>query len=72
MCAQSCPTLQPHRLQPAGSSVHGDFQAEIPEWVAISDSRDLLDPGIESEPLASPALADGFFTTVPAGSPATK
>ena len=55
-----------------GSSVHGDFQAETLEWVAISYSRDLLDPGIEPEPLLSPALADGFFTTVPAGSPATK
>ena len=26
---------------------------------------DLLDPGIESESLMSPALAGGFFTTAP-------
>ena len=29
-----------------GSSVHGSFQARILEWVAISFSRDLPDPGI--------------------------
>ena len=28
---------------------------------------DLLDPGMESVSLASPALAGGFFTTVPPG-----
>ena len=31
--------LQPHRLQPSGSSVHGISQARILEWVAISLSR---------------------------------
>ena len=36
---------------PPGSSVHGIFQARIPEWVAISFSRP--DSGIES---GSPAL----------------
>ena len=30
-----------------GSSVHGILQARILEWVAISFSRDLPDPGIE-------------------------
>ena len=45
-----------------GSSVHGILHARILEWVAIS-SRDLPDPGIEPESLASPALAGGFFTT---------
>ena len=40
--------------------VHGIFQARILERVAISYSRDLPDPGIES---ASPALARRFFTT---------
>ena len=47
-----------------GSSVHGILQARILEWVAISFSRDLPDPGIEP---ASPALAGGFFTTEPPG-----
>ena len=28
---------------------------------------DLLNPGIESESLASPALAGGFFSTAPPG-----
>ena len=48
---------------PPGSSVHGPFQARTLEWVATSFSRDLPDPGIELASLASPALADGFFTT---------
>ena len=30
-----------------GSSVHGILQPRILEWVAISSSRDLPDPGIE-------------------------
>ena len=30
-----------------GSSVCGIFQARILEWVAVSSSRDLPDPGIE-------------------------
>ena len=38
MCAQSCPTLcNPTDCRsPPGSSVHGVFQARIPEWVAFS------------------------------------
>ena len=52
-----------------GSSVHGIFQARMLAWVAISYSRDLSDPGIEPASLASPALAGGFFTTVPPGKP---
>ena len=40
MCTQSCPTLyDPMDCNPPGSSVHGIFQARIPEWVAISFSR---------------------------------
>jgi len=50
-----------------GSSVHGILQARILEWVAISFSRDLSNPGIEP---ASPALAGGFYTTEPPGKPA--
>ena len=51
---------------PPGSSVHGTFQARILEWVAFSTPGDLPDPGIELE---SPALLDGFFTTVLPGKP---
>ena len=32
-------SLQPHGLQPLGSSVHGITQARILEWAAISSSR---------------------------------
>ena len=49
-----------------GSSVHGISQAKILEWVAISFSRYLPNPGIE---LASPVLADGFFIAEPRGKP---
>ena len=38
---------------PPGSSVHGISQPRILEWVAISFSRDLPNPGIEP---GSPAL----------------
>ena len=37
------------------------------EWVAISFSRDLPDPGIEPASLVSPALAGGFFMAEPPG-----
>ena len=51
------------------SSVHGTGQARIPEWVGISFSRDLPDPGIEPK---SPALTGRFFTTEPPGKPTGK
>ena len=35
-----------------GSSVHGILQARTVEWVAMSFSRDLTDPGIEHRSLA--------------------
>ena len=47
-----------------GSSVRRIFQARILEWVVISFSRGLPNPGIEPE---SPALPGGFFTTEPPG-----
>ena len=38
--AQSCPTLRDSMdCSPPDSSVHGIFQAQILEWVAISFSR---------------------------------
>ena len=52
-----------------GSSLHGIFQASIPEWAIISFSRDLPDPGIKPKPLSSPALVGRFFCTAPAGKP---
>ena len=38
-CSVVSDSLQPHRLQLPGSSVHGIFQARVLEWVAISFSR---------------------------------
>ena len=62
--AQSCPTLcDPMDCSPSDSSVHEIFQARILEWVAISFSRDLPDPGIEPVSLVSPVLTGGFFTS---------
>ena len=58
VCSVMCDTLQPCVL--LGSSVHGISQARILEWVAISSSRHIFDPGIEP---TSPTLAGGFFTT---------
>jgi len=51
---------------PPGFSVHRISQARIPEWVAISSSRGISNPGTE---LVSPALAGGFFSTEPLGKP---
>ena len=58
---KSCLTLcNPVDYSPLGSLVHGILQARILQWVAISYSRDLPDPGIKLESLA---LAGRFFTT---------
>ena len=51
--------------RPPGSSFWGILQARTLEWVAMPSSRDLPNPGVESAPLASPALAGRFFTTIP-------
>ena len=60
---QSCPTLcDPMDHSPPGSSVHGISQAKILEWVAISFSRDLPDPGWNPYVMFL-ALAGVFFTT---------
>ena len=59
-------TIASHGL---GFSVHGFFQARILEQVAIFVSGDCPNLQIEPRSLASPALADGFFTTEPPGKP---
>ena len=41
------------------------YWSELP----FATPGDLPDPGIELESLVSPALAGGFFTTVPPGKP---
>ena len=46
--AQPCPTLcDPMDCSLPSSSVHGIFQAIVLEWIVISFSGDLPDPGIE-------------------------
>ena len=46
--AQLCLTLcDPMDCSPPGFSIHGIFQAIVLEWIAISFSRELPDPGIE-------------------------
>ena len=46
--AQSCPTLcDPMDCSLPGSFVHGISQAIVLEWIAISFSRDLPNPGIK-------------------------
>ena len=54
----------PIDYSPPGSFCPWNFPAGILEWVAISSSRDLPDPGIRS---ASWALAGRFFTSEPPG-----
>ena len=55
--AELCLTLcKPMNCNPPDSSVHGIFQSTILEWVAVSSSRDLRDPGMEPISLASPSL----------------
>ena len=67
-------SLPPIDCSPPGSSAHGIFQARILEWVFPSPGKVLpfpslgvlLNPGIEP---VSYALAGGFFTAKPPGSP---
>ena len=54
---------------PPGSSVHGILQARILEWVAISFSGDLPNPGIKPR---SPALQADTLTSEPPGKPNPK
>ena len=54
---------------PAGSSVHGSFQARILEWLPFPPPGDLPGTGTEPTSLASPALEGGFFSTEPPGKP---
>ena len=61
--AQLCLTFcNPVDCSPPGSSVHRILQARILEWVAVSFSRDLLDPGIEPR---SPTLQTDTLTSEP-------
>ena len=64
---QSCPTLSdPMDCSSPGSSVHGIFQARVPEWGAIAFS-DL--PALSVHFLVSSCLKTMNFTTVQRFSP---
>ena len=63
--AQSC-LCDPVDYSPPGSSIHGILQARILEWVAISFSGDLPDPGIKPR---SPTLQADALTSEPPGKP---
>ena len=66
--AQSCPTLcDPKDCSPAGSSVHGIFQARVLESVAVSCSRGSSRPRDRTCVSMSPASAGGVFTTSATG-----
>ena len=65
LVSKLCSTLcDPMGCSPPGSSVHGIFQARILEWVAISSSGDLSNPGIKPR---SPALQVVSLPTEPPG-----
>ena len=67
MCSvtHSCPTLcKLMDYSPPGSSVQGIIQARILKCIATSCFQDLLNTEIKP---TSPALAGGFFTTMPPG-----
>ena len=59
----------PVDCSPPGSSIHGIPQARILDWVAISYSRNLPDPGIKPASLTSPSLAGTLFTPSTTGKP---
>ena len=56
-------SLRPHGYSLLGSSFHGTLQVRILKWVAITFSRVLPDPGIETRP---PTLrADSLLSEAP-------
>ena len=59
----------PVDLSPSGSSVHGIIQARILEWVAMSSSGNLPDPGMETRSLESPASQADSLPAELLGSP---
>ena len=72
---QSCPTLlDPVDCSPPDSSVHGIFQARVPEWVALSFSRGLPFPSSGDFPNPeikpkSPTLQADALLSEPPGKP---
>ena len=68
--AQSCPTLcDPMYCSPPGSSVHAIFSDENTRVGCHFLLRGSSRAGIKPTSLLSPAVAGGFFTTMPPGKP---
>ena len=65
-CLTLCDTLD---CSPPGSSVHGIFQARIPEWLPFPSPRDLPNLGIELVSPVSPALQADCLPAEPLGKP---
>ena len=63
-CPQSCPSLCDPVARHAPPAM-GFFRQEYWSGLLLPPPGDLSDPGIKSVSFASPALSDGFFTTVP-------
>ena len=62
LCVQSCPALcEPIDRSPPGSYVHEISRQKYWRGLPFPSPGDLLDPGIESMSLVSPALAGRFF-----------
>ena len=62
VCAQSCPTLcKPMACSPPGSLSTGFPRQEYWSGLSFPPPGDLLNPQVELESLASPALAGRFF-----------
>ena len=58
-CSVPSESLQPHRLQLPGSSIHGISQARNLEWVAIPYSRGSSQPRAQTQ---ISGIAGRFFT----------
>ena len=68
--AQSCPTLSDATdCSPPGSSDPGISQARILEWVTISPSVGVSDPGIKPASHVSPTEQAGTLPSEPSGKP---
>ena len=60
-------SLQPHGLEPGGSSVHGISRQEYWTGLPFPSARDLPDPGMESMSPVSPALQEDPLPAEPLG-----
>ena len=70
VCAQSCLTLckpMDYSPLPPAPLSRGFSRQEYWSKLPFPTSGAIPDPGIKPESLVSPALAGGFFTTVPPG-----